>query len=262
MVVARDRYIAEDAADAIVVQYEPLPVVADIELAAAPDAPARAHGPGGQRGRPRGRGARRRRRRLRQGDAHVRVAVRHRAQRRHAARGARRRRPLRGGRQPARARLDAGADRHPQRPQPAVRPRPRSRQRRRARRRRRLRRQGHPVLSRGGDGPARRPPARHGGQVDRGPARALRRLHARAQAGPPRARRRRRRRQDPRARDELPARQRRLLPVRADHPGDQRRAAAGPVPARQLPLRLHGAVHQLRARPRPTAAPAARTARS
>jgi aerobic carbon-monoxide dehydrogenase large subunit len=39
MVVARDRYIAEDAADAIVVQYEPLPVVADIEAAAAPDAP-------------------------------------------------------------------------------------------------------------------------------------------------------------------------------------------------------------------------------
>jgi len=39
MVVARDRYIAEDAADAIVVHYEPLPVVADIEAAAAPDAP-------------------------------------------------------------------------------------------------------------------------------------------------------------------------------------------------------------------------------
>jgi len=35
MVVARDRYIAEDAADAIVVHYEPLPVVADIEAAAA-----------------------------------------------------------------------------------------------------------------------------------------------------------------------------------------------------------------------------------
>jgi carbon-monoxide dehydrogenase large subunit len=38
MVVARDRYIAEDAADAIVVHYEPLPVVADIEAAAAPGA--------------------------------------------------------------------------------------------------------------------------------------------------------------------------------------------------------------------------------
>jgi carbon-monoxide dehydrogenase large subunit len=37
MVVARDRYIAEDAADAIVVQYEPLPVVVDIEAAAAED---------------------------------------------------------------------------------------------------------------------------------------------------------------------------------------------------------------------------------
>jgi carbon-monoxide dehydrogenase large subunit len=37
MVVARDRYVAEDAADAIVVDYEPLPVVADIEAAAADD---------------------------------------------------------------------------------------------------------------------------------------------------------------------------------------------------------------------------------
>jgi carbon-monoxide dehydrogenase large subunit len=35
MVVARDRYIAEDAADAIVVSYDPLPVVADIEASAA-----------------------------------------------------------------------------------------------------------------------------------------------------------------------------------------------------------------------------------
>jgi aerobic carbon-monoxide dehydrogenase large subunit len=34
MVVARDRYVAEDAAGAIVVDYEPLPVVADIEASA------------------------------------------------------------------------------------------------------------------------------------------------------------------------------------------------------------------------------------
>jgi aerobic carbon-monoxide dehydrogenase large subunit len=34
MVVARDRYVAEDAASAIVVDYEPLPVVADIEASA------------------------------------------------------------------------------------------------------------------------------------------------------------------------------------------------------------------------------------
>ena len=33
MVVARDRYVAEDAAGAIVVHYEPLPVVADLEAA-------------------------------------------------------------------------------------------------------------------------------------------------------------------------------------------------------------------------------------
>ena len=39
MVVARDRYVAEDAASAIRVTYEPLPVAADLEAAAAPDAP-------------------------------------------------------------------------------------------------------------------------------------------------------------------------------------------------------------------------------
>ena len=39
MVVARDRYVAEDAANAIIVHYEPLPVAADLEQAAAEDAP-------------------------------------------------------------------------------------------------------------------------------------------------------------------------------------------------------------------------------
>ena len=39
MVIARDRYIAEDAAGAIAVTYEPLPVAADLEQAAARDAP-------------------------------------------------------------------------------------------------------------------------------------------------------------------------------------------------------------------------------
>ena len=114
------------------------------------------------------------------------------------------------------------------------------RPRRRARRRRRLRREGHPVLSRGGAGPARRPPARHGRSS--GP-----RTAASTSSAPTHEREQvhhvrvgcRRRRQDPRARDELPARQRRLLPVRADHPDDHRRPAAGAVPARQLPLRLH-----------------------
>jgi aerobic carbon-monoxide dehydrogenase large subunit len=37
MVVATDRYVAEDAADRIVVRYDPLPVVADLEAAAADD---------------------------------------------------------------------------------------------------------------------------------------------------------------------------------------------------------------------------------
>ena len=39
MVVARDRYIAEDAASAIRVEYETLPVVADLEAAARPGGP-------------------------------------------------------------------------------------------------------------------------------------------------------------------------------------------------------------------------------
>ena len=38
MVVARDRYIAEDAASAVRVTYEPLPVAAELEAAAAPNA--------------------------------------------------------------------------------------------------------------------------------------------------------------------------------------------------------------------------------
>ncbi|HEU5319240.1 MAG TPA: molybdopterin cofactor-binding domain-containing protein, partial [Methylomirabilota bacterium] len=39
VVVARDRYLAEDAAEAVVVDYEPLPAVLDPERALAPDAP-------------------------------------------------------------------------------------------------------------------------------------------------------------------------------------------------------------------------------
>src|SRR5512132_1272168 len=39
VVVARDRYLAEDAADAVVVDYEPLPAVVDPEQALEPGAP-------------------------------------------------------------------------------------------------------------------------------------------------------------------------------------------------------------------------------
>src|SRR5207245_11624941 len=39
VVVARDRYTAEDAADHLVVRYEPLPAVVDPEKALEPDAP-------------------------------------------------------------------------------------------------------------------------------------------------------------------------------------------------------------------------------
>ena len=39
VVVARNRYLAEDAAEAVVVHYEPLPAVVDVERALEPDAP-------------------------------------------------------------------------------------------------------------------------------------------------------------------------------------------------------------------------------
>ncbi len=39
VVVARNRYLAEDAAEAVIVRYEPLPAVVDVERALEPDAP-------------------------------------------------------------------------------------------------------------------------------------------------------------------------------------------------------------------------------
>ena len=39
VVVARDRYLAEDAAERVLVDYEPLPVAASVEAALAEDAP-------------------------------------------------------------------------------------------------------------------------------------------------------------------------------------------------------------------------------
>src|SRR5262249_56288942 len=45
VVVARTRYLAEDAADAVVVHYEPLPAVGGVERALEPDAPV-LHGAG------------------------------------------------------------------------------------------------------------------------------------------------------------------------------------------------------------------------
>src|SRR5206468_9670706 len=39
VVVARNRYVAEDAADQVVVRYEPLPAVVDVERALEADAP-------------------------------------------------------------------------------------------------------------------------------------------------------------------------------------------------------------------------------
>lgn len=49
VVVAEDRYVAEDALDLVVVEYEPLPAVVDPEAALAPDAPILHDGLGGNR---------------------------------------------------------------------------------------------------------------------------------------------------------------------------------------------------------------------
>ena len=67
MVVAEDRYVAEDAAGAIRVEYEPLPVVADLARAAEHGRAAGARRPARQRDGPRLRGARRRRSRTGRG---------------------------------------------------------------------------------------------------------------------------------------------------------------------------------------------------
>ena len=91
-------------------------------------------------------------------------------------------------------------------------------------------------------------PARPTGEVDRGPARALRLVGARAR---PAARGRGRvRRRGPAARavGALLARQRRLHAVRADRADHHRDPAARPLQARRLPGRVPQPLHQHRAR--------------
>ena len=177
MVLADDRYIAEDAAALVAVDYEPLPFVADVRTAKDSGAdPPRAleqrhHHLQGR--------VRRRRRGVRQGRACVQagaVAAPRRGAFDRGARAARRAAP--GRRRHHGARLDAEGARSAAdadladglRPEPA---------RRRPRHRRRLRRQALRLFRgrrRGGGGEAARPLD----QVDRGPPRIFHQRGARA----------------------------------------------------------------------------------
>ena len=81
-------------------------------------------------------------------------------------------------------------------------------------------------------------------QVDRGPRGELHRHHPGAQPDPRLRDRRRRRGQDPGRQGRLSARHRRLRPVRADRADQQPVHAARPLRHPQLLLRVHGRLHQ------------------
>ncbi len=89
---------------------------------------------------------------------------------------------------------------------------------------------------------------RRSGEVDRGPARALRVVGARAGAAAARARRVRRRRPAARARRAVLARQRRVPAVRRHRPDHHVDAAARAVQAGRLPRRVRQPVHDDRHR--------------
>ena len=248
MVVARDRYLAEDACERIAVAYEPLatggrPGGGRGRRAEGPRRRAR------QRRRPHGPGARRRPGRRGRRPPPPRAGPDHRAVRLHAHGGPGRLRPL-GRRRPvpARLHLDPDLDLGPVRPGgqaggaggPGRGDRPR--------RRRRLRGQDRPPLARGGPGPLGRDPPGPRGQVGRGPPRALHRRRPRARPAPPRQRRLRRRRPPARPGRRVPARQRRLHAVRDHRPHHHRDPARRPLQAGRLPGRVPLAVHQHRDR--------------
>ena len=185
MVVAVDRYTAEDAAALVEVEYDARPVSVDIEDAVKPGAPlvhdthpgnvAALFRPG-----------------LRQaGRGHPAGRARHEdpGQGRALDRGAdgvpRRGRGVRCGHRRADGLgRDAGADLGARRPRLDLRPRRGQGARHRAECRRRLRAEGAAVLSRRAAGADGGDAARPAGQVHRGPARELHRLEPGADADP------------------------------------------------------------------------------
>ena len=248
MVVARDRYLAEDAAQRIRVTYEQLPVVVGVDNARSGATLVHDDVPG-QRQRPPAPGGRRPRDRhgRRPEPAHPRPG--HRAQRVHPHGGQGRLRqvgPRRG--------LAAPVLLHPDHHRRACRGRRQAGDAagqgrvHRPRRRRRVRRQDHASLARGGARAVGGPQPGPRGQVDRGPPRALHLQRARARAAAGGDRRLRRRGPPARARREVLARQRRLHALRhhrADHHGHP---APRPLQAGCLPRRVLVALHQHRSR--------------
>ncbi len=204
MVVATDRYVAEDAAERIVVDYAPLPAVVGLDAARAADRLVHDDVPGNIAARmtqqhpdPDGR------------DAPAAIAAAphrldpradHRALGVHAARGPRRARAL-GRRRPPTPGLvlDADLDRRARRGGGEARPRPVRGRGDHPGRRRGVRRQDRAPVAGGGARPVRRPGAGPAGEVRRGPPGALHRRRARA--GPAAARRGRLRRRRAAARD-------------------------------------------------------------
>ena len=132
----------------------------------------------------------------------------------------------------------------------------------RPRRGRRLRRQDQPPVARGGPRPLGRKSSRAGGEVDRGPARALHLQRARARAAAAGQGRLRRRGPDARARREVLARQRRLHALRHHRP-DHHLAPSCSGPTSPAPTAASsGRSTPTPSSSRPTAAPAGRRAAS
>jgi hypothetical protein len=158
--------------------------------------------------------------------------------------------PRRGRRLgPARGAADGlghhpGADPHPQRAGADAGAAGEPRAGGRALRGGRLRAQDHDVLPGGGAGPLGGDAAGTARQVDRGPAGELLRHHPGALAGARRRDGARRRRAHPRHPRPLPARHRRLRPVRAHRPHQQPVHPAGAVPGAGVPQRVPRGVHQ------------------
>ena len=253
MVVATDRYVAEDACERIVVTYDFLPVVVGIDAARAAER-RRARRRARQRGGAPGAGGRRPRRRDGRGSAHADPGPRDRAVGVHADGGQGRLRRLE-----RRRGLDPGLHLHPGGHLGADGRRREARDGRqqgrvhRPGRRRRLRREDRAPVARGGAGALGRAAARArrhrpGGEVDRGPARALHLERARAR--PAAARHSGFRRRGPPAglRLHLLARQRRLHAVRDHRPDHHLDAGARAVQAGRVPLPRLVALHQHRDR--------------
>ena len=244
MVVATSRYLAEDAAGEVRVEWDPLPVAASLEQAATAGAP-RVHDDLPDNVAAQCAADERRLRRSREGGPPRPQASLHlRPRLCHANRDARGRRAVgRGHRSPHRVGHHPGADRSPQRARAGIRTLGAPGSRGRALHRRRVRTEDHVVLSGRAAGAVGGDEARASGEVDRGPRGALLRHHARARSGARGRDRARRGRADPRREGRLPPRHRRLRPVRPDDPDQQPVHAARALRDTELRLELHRRLH-------------------